>query len=344
MARRAARSALSGSAPTSGAISRASRAMRSTRSPWVPSFSWKTTLVAASFAMRWSSGFFRSSWKRSAVSRSRSRSGRSRRSVSQKWRASARRARMTRSLPATIVPPPSLASILATRTKRLERFFARPSQHEALLVGADGGPDHLGRDGEERLLEGADQHHRPFDQPGDLLEQRIVLDEFEAEGECPVAGGMEDDVLPPVGVEHHHRLLELWHIVVEAPHGDLSRRHEAMALGRVAGADAVDVELDDLGVGGFRPEDAEDRMERTHPGERLASHRRVAVERRSLRCRLHAPAHRFRPGERANDARARSRRSPPAPGGRASRRARRRNHPSCRPGPSPRRSSRGRRP
>ena len=69
---------------------------------------------------------------------------------------------------------------------------------------------------EERLVEGADQHHRPFDQPGDLLEQPLVLDQFEPERERPVARVGEDDLLPPVGVEHDLRLLELRHVVVEA--------------------------------------------------------------------------------------------------------------------------------
>ena len=36
--------------------------------------------------------------------------------------------------------------------------------HKTLLVGADGQPDHLGRNGEKVLLELAHQHDRPFDQ------------------------------------------------------------------------------------------------------------------------------------------------------------------------------------
>ncbi len=44
------------------------------------------------------------------------------------------------------------------------------AQHEALLIGADGGADHLRRNLEELLLEGAHQRHRPFDQTGDLVE------------------------------------------------------------------------------------------------------------------------------------------------------------------------------
>ncbi len=37
----------------------------------------------------------------------------------------------------------------------------RRAQHEAFLVGADGGADDLGRDGEVMSLEGSHQHHRP---------------------------------------------------------------------------------------------------------------------------------------------------------------------------------------
>ena len=41
---------------------------------------------------------------------------------------------------------------------------------------------------EERLVERAHQHHRPFDQAGDLLEQPLVLDQLEALREGEVLG------------------------------------------------------------------------------------------------------------------------------------------------------------
>ena len=59
------------------------------------------------------------------------------------------------------------------------------AQHEAFLVRPDRRADDLGRDRQEGLVERAHQHHRPFDEAGDLLQQRLVLDELEAarEGE-----------------------------------------------------------------------------------------------------------------------------------------------------------------
>ena len=55
----------------------------------------------------------------------------------------------------------------------------RVAQHETFLVGADRRADHLGRDVEELRLELAHQHDRPFDEPGDFLEQPLVLDQLE---------------------------------------------------------------------------------------------------------------------------------------------------------------------
>ena len=111
--------------------------------------------------------------------------------------------------------------MLATRTKRLASaavLGSRSTKHFwlARMVArmTSGG---MAR---KRLVERAHQHHRPFDEAGDLLEQPLVLDQFEAQREGEVAGVGEDDVLAPVGVEHDLRLLELRHVVVEAAHLD----------------------------------------------------------------------------------------------------------------------------
>ncbi len=64
----------------------------------------------------------------------------------------------------------------------------RIAQHEAFLVVADGGADHLGRDRQERLVERAHQHHRPFDQPRDLGDQPLVLNQLVALRESEVLG------------------------------------------------------------------------------------------------------------------------------------------------------------
>ena len=90
----------------------------------------------------------------------------------------------------------------------------------------------LGRDVEERRLEFAHQHDRPFDEAGDLVEQALVLDQLEPVGEREVVRVGEDDVLAPVGVEHDLGLGERGDVIVEAADLDRLRRHEAMAVGR----------------------------------------------------------------------------------------------------------------
>ena len=97
-ATRAAFSAMPASAPTCGAISRASAAIRSTRSHWVPSRAWNVTDFSPS--------------AHSAMP-----AFATRRSLSQKNAASDRRAASTRWLPFRIVAPSSGASMLATVTK-----------------------------------------------------------------------------------------------------------------------------------------------------------------------------------------------------------------------------------
>ena len=92
----------------------------------------------------------------------------------------------------------------------------RIAQHEAFLVVADGGADHLGGICEERLVERAHQHHRPFDQAGDLVQQALVLDQFVALREGEVLGVGQDDLAAPRRIEHDLGLFELGHVVVEA--------------------------------------------------------------------------------------------------------------------------------
>ena len=75
------------------------------------------------------------------------------------------------------------------------RGGGRATQHEAFLIGADGGADHFGRQVEERRLELAHQHDRPFNEPCDFLEQALVLDERQPLGESKVLGVGEDDRL-----------------------------------------------------------------------------------------------------------------------------------------------------
>ena len=75
---------------------------------------------------------------------------------------------------------------------------------------------------EKALVERAHENHRPFDQPGDLLEQALVLDQLQPLREGEVLCVVQDDVLAPVGVEHHPGVFQRRRVIVEAP--DLDRR------------------------------------------------------------------------------------------------------------------------
>ncbi len=98
------------------------------------------------------------------------------RSWSKKNLASASRAAITRSLPATMALPPSFASRLATNMNRLASLspFA---EREAFLVRLHRGGEHLRRHRQKGLVERAHEHHRPFGKPGILGKQRLVLDQ-----------------------------------------------------------------------------------------------------------------------------------------------------------------------
>ena len=141
-----------------------------------------------------------------------------------------------------------------------KRRLARAAHHEALLVGPDSGPDGLGRDVQKRLVEAAHQHHGPFDQPGHFVEQRRILDEVQPLREGEVARVVQDDGSPPLGVEHHPRLLERRGVVVEAPHGKGRGRHEPVAPRGISGRDTGDRERHDLGLLGVGRKGAEDRL------------------------------------------------------------------------------------
>ena len=159
----------------------------------------------------------------------------------------------------------------------------RIAQHEAFLVVADGGADHFAGDGQETLVERAHQRDRPFHQAGDFGQQPVVLHHLVALREGKMLGVGADHVGAAFGIEHHLGGFELGDIVVEAAHLEGGRRHEAVAARLVAGGKPVNLEADDVGLLGLRTEGREDRMQRPHPTEPSA-----------------APAHRFRPRERAH--------------------------------------------
>ena len=142
------------------------------------------------------------------------------------------------------------------------------ADHKAFLVVADGGADHFARDRQEFLVERSHQHHRPFDQARDLVEQHLVLDQFEILRLRQRLGVGEDDVLAALRIEHDLRGLQLGLVILEAAHVDRRRRHEAMAVGGLAGLDAVDGEFHDVGLFGLDAEGGDDGMQRPHPLQR----------------------------------------------------------------------------
>ena len=139
---------------------------------------------------------------------------------------------------------------------RQRAVAALPAGDEALLVDLDGQLDDLGRDLQEGFLELAHQRHRPFDQAGDLFQQRLVGHHFQPAGKGQVLGVVADHVLAPLGVENHEGLFQPGDIVVEAAHAELVGRMEAMAARDIAGPDAVDLEIDDDRLLGLGPEGA----------------------------------------------------------------------------------------
>ena len=85
----------------------------------------------------------------------------------------------------------------------------RIAQHEAFQVGADGGADHLLGDSQKARIERTHQHHRPLDEAGDFGKEALVLDQFEPLRESKLLRLGEDDVAPPLRIEHHLGLVEL---------------------------------------------------------------------------------------------------------------------------------------
>ena len=144
----------------------------------------------------------------------------------------------------------------------------RIAQHEAFLVVADGGADHLAGDREERRIERAHQRHRPFHQAGDFGDEAVVLDKFVALREGEVLGVVQDHVGAARRIEHHLGGFQLGDVILEAAHLEGGRRHEAMAARFVAGCDAADLETHNFRVLGLRAEGGDDGMQRAHPVER----------------------------------------------------------------------------
>ena len=117
--------------------------------------------------------------------------------------------------------PPSDASMLAVRMNLLVSFSGLGiADHKTLLVVADGGADHFARDRQEFRIERAHQHHGPFDEAGNLVEQHLVLDQFKALREGELLGVGEDDVLAGLRIEHDFGGLQFGLVILEAAHLD----------------------------------------------------------------------------------------------------------------------------
>ena len=138
----------------------------------------------------------------------------------------------------------------------------RVAQAEAFLVVLDRGDDHLGRHGEEALVEASHEHHGPFDQARHFLQEALVLDHLEALREGEVAGLGADRLGAGVGVNDHEVLVELLGIVFEAADLDPLAAHESVATGDIAARNAIDREWHHLAIEG-----ADDRMKRAHPAQ-----------------------------------------------------------------------------
>ena len=188
-----------------------------------------------------------------------------------------------------------LAPVAGDQVRHQQETVGQPplrvAQDKAFLVGADRRADHLGRDRQILPLELAHQHDRPFDQPRDFVEQPLVLDQVEPMRQRQRFGVGQDDRLAPLGVEHHARALQRGNIILETAHLDRPRREKTMAVGDIARGDPIERERHDIGRLMRTAEGAENCAQRPHPAQRVGPGR------------TRAPAHRFLPGERAQDRR-----------------------------------------
>ena len=154
-------------------------------------------------------------------------------------------------------------------------FFER----EALLVRLDRGDDHLRRHLQELLVEGADEHARPFGEPCVLREQPLVLDEGELGFRRTLARFRQDALGAGGRLEDHLLCFQRLPVVGEAlDHDRLAAAEEAMPARGIAARHPFDLEGHDLAV-----EEAEDRLHGAHPARRAL-----------------APAHGLGPGELAH--------------------------------------------
>ena len=167
---------------------------------------------------------------------------------------------MTRSLPATIALPPSTASMLATRMKRLASLAvcgSRSTKHFWLLRMVaritSGG---IARNASSNAPISTTGHST---RPATSSSSPSSSTSSKPCAKARFFASVEDRLLAPLRIEHDLGLVELGDVVVEAAHLDRRGRHEAVAARGVARRDAVDRERHDLGLLGLRPERGDDR-------------------------------------------------------------------------------------
>ena len=83
-------------------------------------------------------------------------------------------------------------------------------------------------------------HDRPFDQPDDLAEQRLVLDQRQTLGGGELGGARADHALAFAVVEHHLGRVEIQAVVGGAVDDDAMGPVEAVARGHVAGGEVTE--------------------------------------------------------------------------------------------------------
>ncbi len=76
--------------------------------------------------------------------------------------------------------------------------------------------------------------------------------------ECELPGIGLNNVLAPLRLQHDLRRLKFSLIILEAAQVDRRRRHEAVAIGGLAGFDAVDGEFHDIRLFVFHAESGDD--------------------------------------------------------------------------------------
>ncbi len=219
LASRAASRASAGPAPTSGAISSARRCSRRTRSPWEPSLAWNVT---------WSSSGTRDS-------------SRALRSRSQKWRASAKRARSTRSLPATEVAPAVRRLDVGDEAEIRRGRAVRVAESEVALVHPHRDLPHFGRQIHVRIVDTAEQRHRPFHQSRDLIKQSGIVHHLRFVGER--GDPFRDDPLALRGIHQDAAVAQAVRPIRARRHREGAGRVEAVALGQIGRNESMPIVL-----------------------------------------------------------------------------------------------------